>query len=238
MPNPYFSFKQFTVYHDQCAMKVGTDGVLLGAWVNIDSAKTILDIGAGSGLVTLMLAQRAENSVIDSIEIDEQAAKQANENYRQSPFSNINYCQHISLQQFTLSSTSKYDVIVSNPPYFQGALKSPDVQRTQARHTDILSIEELLMLSSSMLNDLGKISLVYPADDKDFILKVAEANGLFLSRLTNVFPVVGMTKPKRVLMEFTKNKKEPTITSLVIENSRHIYSPDFINLVSDFYLKM
>lgn len=238
MPNPYFRFKQFTVYHDRCAMKVGTDGVLLGAWTAINRAKTILDIGAGSGLVTLMLAQCAESSVINSIEIDEQATKQANENYRQSPFLNITYCQHISLQQFALSSTSKYDLIVSNPPYFQDSLKSPDVQRTQARHTDILSIEELLLLSGNMLNNDGRISLIYPADDKDFILKEAGANGLFLSRLTNVFPTVDTDKPKRVLMEFSKNKKEPTITNLVIENSRHVYSSDFINLLQDFYLKM
>lgn len=238
MANAYFKFKQFTVYHDRCAMKVGTDGVLLGAWTNIDEAKSVLDIGAGSGLVTLMLAQRAGGSVIHSIEIDGQATKQANENYKNSSFSNIQDCRNISLQKFASSVTVKYDLIVSNPPYFQSSLKSPDAQRTQARHTDILSIEELFSLSVGMLNDEGRISLIYPADDRNLLEKAANANGLFLSRFTNVYSTSGALHPKRVLVEFVKNKKELQITSLVIENSRHVYSMEFTDLVKDFYLNM
>lgn len=236
MPNPYFKFKQFTVFHDKCAMKVGTDGVLIGAWASIDKASNILDIGTGSGLVALMLAQRAEQARIDSIEIDAKATEQANQNFKDSPFSNISKCQNVSLQDFTSSQNKKYDLIVSNPPFFLRSLKSPDAQRSLARHTDSLPIEELIELSAQLLNPKGHICFIFPASDKEHLLKLASINKLWISRITNLYPTPN-SDAKRILFEFSKENSVTCESDLIVEKSRHIYSDDFINLLKDFYLK-
>lgn len=237
MPNPYFEFKQFTVYHDHCAMKVGTDGVLLGAWTNIDDTSTILDIGAGSGLISLMLAQRAPSVQISSIEIDEAATMQANDNYMKSHFNNILSCENISLQDFVKKNSVKFDLIVSNPPFFSQSLKSPNEQRTKARHSDSLSIEELIGLSTALLSNKGKLNLIYPSSDKDHLLDLAKQNKIFVTRITNVYPTPN-SKSKRVLLELSKEEASTEISDLIIETSRHEYSLQFIGMVKDFYLKL
>lgn len=154
MSQPFFQFKQFTVWHDKCAMKVGTDGVLLGAWTPVESSARILDIGTGTGLVALMLAQRCSASVI-ALEIDETAAQQAAENITRSPWGNR---IEVVCQDFRLYSNKnnslKYDTIVSNPPYFTDSLKCPDSQRNTARHNDNLSYEELLKGVSNLLSPM------------------------------------------------------------------------------------
>ena len=237
MPNPYFEFKQFTVFHDKCAMKVGTDGVLLGAWASINNAEKILDIGTGSGLVALMLAQRARSAQIDSIEIDAEATKQANQNFKDSPFCNISACQNISLQDFAKKETGKYDLIVSNPPFFLQSLKSPDAQRTTARHTDSLPIEVLIESASQLLNRDGRISFIFPSTEKEYLLSLAKNHNLCVSRITNVYPTPE-SDIKRVLLEFSKAHKPTEESILIIENSRHNYSPQFETLLKDFYLKL
>lgn len=237
MPNPYFEFKQFTVYHERCAMKVGTDGVLLGAWTNIGDTPTVLDIGAGSGLVSLMLAQRAPFAQISSIEIDEDAAMQANGNYKKSHFQNILSCENISLQDFVQKDFRKFDVIVSNPPFFSKSLKSPNEQRTKARHSDSLPIDELIGFSVTLLSKKGKLNLIYPSSDKDYLIDLAKQNELFVTRITNVYPTPN-SKSKRVLLEFSKEESASEISDLIIENSRHEYSLPFIEMVKDFYLKL
>ena len=139
MPNPYFQFKRFTVYHDRCAMKVGTDGVLLGAWTDVSSSQQILDIGTGTGLIALMLAQRNVTAHITAIDIDEEAIEQAQGNIAASPWKNRievmkqDFCQY--------SANRLFDTIVSNPPYFNQSLKGPDSQRNTARHTDSLELQ-------------------------------------------------------------------------------------------------
>ena len=138
MPNPYFSFKQFTVYHDRCAMKVGTDGVLLGAWTDVSGARDILDIGTGTGLIALMLAQRSEAHIV-AVDIDEDAVKQAKENVEKSPWPGRIEVERHDICCF--NSDIRYDVIVSNPPYFFNSLKCPDGQRNIARHTVGLNFE-------------------------------------------------------------------------------------------------
>lgn len=237
MPNPYFKFKQFTVYHDRCAMKVGTDGVLLGAWANIRDSKTALDIGTGSGLIALMMAQRSNTLSINAIDIDNNAIEQTNENIKQSPFIHRISCLNSSLQELDASSDKKYDVIVSNPPFFIGSLKSPKQERTTARHTDSLSAEELISISSTLLNKGGRISIIYPFDYKDNLYKIAKENSLFITRIANVHPTP-TSLPKRILIEFS-NIETPLIESkLIIEKERHVYSDEFTELVKDFYLKM
>lgn len=238
MPNPYFQFKQFTVYHDQCAMKVGTDGVLLGAWAKVysDSTIKVLDIGTGTGLISLMLAQRNKNIDIDAIDIDNNAIKQATENIKNSPFGSQINCYNLSLQDFA-KKNNKYDLIVSNPPFFNQSLKSPKQNRTLARHTDSLFIEELIELSSLLLSEKGRFSMIYPYENKDQILSLANTNNLFPCRITEVYPTP-TSKPKRILVELSKEYFSTETNQLTIEIDRHVYSPDFIKLVRDYYLKL
>lgn len=237
MSNPYFRFKQFTVYHDRCAMKVGTDGVLLGAWSQISTAKKVLDIGTGTGLIALMLAQRNSNVKIDAIDINEDAIIQAKENIRNSPFASQITCYHLPLQDFHEGQKNEYDLIVSNPPFFIESLKSPNKNRSLARHTDSLSIEELMSISAYLLNEKGRLSLIYPYDYKDFIIDEAHKNSLYLSRTTTVYPTP-TSCAKRVLIEFSKEECTLIVDELIIERERHVYSEDFTRLVKEFYLKL
>ncbi|MFR9164864.1 MAG: tRNA1(Val) (adenine(37)-N6)-methyltransferase [Dysgonomonas sp.] len=237
MPDPCFRFKEFTVYHDQCAMKVGTDGVVLGAWVSVGNVNKVLDVGAGSGLIALMLAQRAKYARIDSVEPDEAACRQANANYKGSPFDNITTCLNLSLQEFYLRNTDKYDLIVSNPPFFKNSLKSPNDLRNKARHTDSLSVEDLIKLSATLLTETGRFALIFPYTDKELLLSLGDVNGLYVSRITDVCPTPD-SLPKRVLLEFSKNNVQCDFSTLVLETERHVYSPDYTELVKDFYLKL
>lgn len=234
MPNPYFRFKQFTIHHDRCAMKVGTDGVLLGAWTNAKNIKNTLDIGTGSGLIALMLAQQNRDLLIDAIDIDNNAVEQARENVMRSPFSAQVRCFNTSLQEYALSCEQKYDLIVSNPPYFEQSLKSPKKNRSIARHTDSLSVDELIRLSSELLSHNGRLSIIYPFEYKNYLL---EQDQLFVTRVTNVYPVPD-SLPKRVLVEFSKQRSSLKENDLLIEKKRHIYSDEFISLAKDYYLKL
>ncbi len=237
MPNPFFRFKQFIVYHDRCAMKVGTDGVLLGAWTDISDAKTALDIGTGTGLISLMIAQRNRNITIDAIDIEIDAIAQAKDNIKNSPFATQIKCTQCSVQEFAEKYEKKYDIIVSNPPFFAESLKSPDNQRSLARHDDTLSINDLLKASAKLLNNNGKLSLIYPYEYKRAILDIAKLNNLFINKATNVYPT-SSSQPKRILLEISKNQTSIQENSLTIEESRHIYSDEFTELVKDFYLKL
>ncbi|MBF0760811.1 methyltransferase [Dysgonomonas mossii] len=236
MPNPYFRFKKFTVYHDRCAMKVGTDGVLLGAWVNV-SGDNILDIGTGTGLISLMMAQRNEKAVIDAIDIDSDAVSQAKDNIENSPFGNRINSWNASLQEFSSKAEKRYDVIVSNPPFFVQSLKSPNKERSLARHTDSLPVADLIGLSASLLSQAGRISFIYPFDYKEELIKLAEQYKLSVSRITNVFPTPDSV-PKRILIELSKEEVTPIENDLIIEKARHVYSDGFTALLKDFYLKM
>lgn len=237
MANPYFQFKKFTVYHNLCAMKVGTDGVLLGAWAAIGDAKRVLDVGTGTGLIALMLAQRSgEQLLIDAIDMDNGAIAQAEQNVLQSGFAGIR-CQLIPLQEYVESEVEQYDLIVSNPPYFSSSLQSPDKQRTMARHTDSLSMSDFVRCSSRLLTDNGRLCLIFPYAEKDIIVSLAEQENLHLTCSTTVF-TTPTAQPKRILLEFSKVESDCKESSLIIEQARHQYSPEFTDLVKDFYLKL
>ena len=216
-------------------MKVGTDGVLLGAWVDSENVKSILDIGTGTGLIALMLAQRS-NAIIEAIEIDESASIQAKENIAKSDWKESIQVLNIPFQKFYKSTNKTYDVIVSNPPYFQNSLFAPDKKRTDARHNSNLELEELLDGSIKLLNEEGKFSLILPyIEGTMFILKASE-KGLFCTRQTKVLPRPGR-EPKRLLLEFMKTKKPLIEQEIIIElNKRHEYSDAYKNLTKDFYL--
>lgn len=237
MPNPYFKFKRFTVYHDKCAMKVGTDAVLIGAWTDISDAANILDVGTGTGIIALMLAQRSEDSIpIDAIDIDKDAIIQAGENIKNSPFYRIN-CYHNSFQQYCANINHQYDLIVSNPPYFSESLCSPDQKRTIARHTQSLKLEEFFQIASQLLSKKGRISIIFPYTEKNTLLRLARETSLYPSRITDVHPTPS-SKPIRVLIEFSCIEKKIEEKDLVIEKERHVYSDEFTALAQEFYLKL
>jgi tRNA1Val (adenine37-N6)-methyltransferase len=237
MSNPYFSFKQFTIYHDKCAMKVGVDGVLLGVWADVAFAKSILDIGIGTGLISLMLAQRC-GANITGIDIDAGAVLQARENVGNSPWSGRVEVLELPLQQFAHTSDRRYDLIVSNPPYFVNSLKAPSESRTTARHTDTLSHENLIDGASKLLTADGRICLILPVIEALQCVEYAQSKGLFCSKLVKVFPKPNVDA-KRLLLELSVASMRRIETELTIESDvRHQYSPDFIALAKDFYLKL
>lgn len=235
MPNPFFTFKQFTVYHDRCAMKVGTDGVLLGAWTDLTRSHRILDIGTGTGLIALMAAQRCPEARITAIDIDSEAVLQARENFQSSLWSNR---LEAMLQDVCIyTSGTGFDTIVSNPPYFIDSLKCPDRQRNTARHTDTLDAGKLLEKVAELLTPDGCFSLILPSEQTELLFQTAALHGLYPSRLTQVITRPGLP-PKRSLVEFRKTVQDYPVNELVVELERHVYSEEYIALTKDFYLKM
>ncbi len=236
MPNPYFQFKQFTVYHDKCAMKVGTDGVLLGAWADVEGVTHALDIGTGSGLVALMIAQRS-NASVTGIDIDKGAYTQSKENFERSEWTNRLQVYHKSLQEFANNYVGeKFDLIVSNPPYFQNSYKPPRKDRSLARHSDQLTLKELIENADRLLSEEGKLSLVLPFETRDNLWVIAKERGLVVTKFTAVYPKPG--KPaKRCLFQLERHvdaRKEDELW--IEEGDRHEYSEGFKRLLKGFYL--
>ena len=228
-----FRFKQFTIHQDACAMKVGTDGVLLGVLADVTGATHLLDIGTGTGLVALMLAQRNPNMSIDAIEIDSKAAQQAAENVAQSPWPQIRvHCA--ALQTYT--ANQPYNLIVSNPPYFVNSLKAPKAARTTARHTDSLSFTELIEGVDRLLSPSGKFWVILPKDEQTNFCQLAQAKGLYPYRLIDIYPRAD--KPaKRIVMGFSRTQTTAQQEHLVIEKEqRHQYTDAFAQLTAPFYL--
>lgn len=235
MSNIFFKFKQFTIVQDQCAMKVGTDGVLLGAWTNVDNCNHILDIGTGTGLIALMVTQRNLKAVTDAIDIDKQCVLQAQQNVADSIFADRVNVHNISFQEFLQHADKRYDLIVSNPPYFHNSLKSPSLSRNHARHTDSLSFLEIISQSVSLLTDNGRLALILPHEFKQAVFEHASSLNLFVNRITNVFPLA--QKPaKRLLIELSRAEVNFVEDDLTIELARHQYSDAFKELTQVFYL--
>lgn len=236
MPNPYFQFKQFTIRHDKCAMKVGTDGVLLGAWTPIQSVKRVLDVGTGTGLISLQLAQRIPDAQITSVEIDPAAAAQAEENVCSAPWSERIKVVCCDFRDY--HPEERFDLIVSNPPYFVDALKCPDNQRCTARHTSDLNYELLLGHSAHLLTGQGTISIIVPSEVENMVIGTAWKNKLYPYRRLRVFTKLG--KPcRRVLLAFSHRDVPCAEDNLCIEGEEHgQYTPEYISLTKDFYLKM
>lgn len=238
MPNPFFQFKQFVVFHDKCAMKVGTDGVLAGAWAQVDGAARILDIGTGSGLIALMLAQRNPQAFVTAVDIDGAAVEQARENVARSPWADRMEVTQLDIRQAPEDWKDRFDAIVSNPPYFVEAVKCPHAQRNTARHTDELDFGALLAKVAFLLSDEGCFSVILPATAASDFVALALKQGLSLSRQTWVHPRAGLP-PKRVLMAFAKSACVQTETChLAIEMERHVYTPEFEALAKPFYLAL
>ena len=234
MPTTYFNFKQFTVHQDLAAMKVGTDGVLLGAWASVKNVQSALDVGTGTGLIALMLAQKTTDAIIDAVEIDEQACQQSIINFKASNWNDRLHVAHSDFQNF--SPNKKYDLIVSNPPFFNNSLKNDCHKKTKARHTDSLSFSELIKETASLLNNNGRFCVILPADEKENFQEIALTCHLYLNKILYVKPTP--TKPpKRVLMEFSFSETKISEDEMILEEfGRHLYSEKFKKLTGDFYL--
>lgn len=233
-----FHFKQFAITNRHSAMKVGTDGVLLGAWCNISDAKTILDIGTGTGLIALMAAQRNHNAHISGIEIDFDTAQEAKLNARISPWGErINIIHGDFIYMAQSNKFQKVDHIISNPPYFASTITAPDQKRALARHGTTLNYSSLIASASQLLLPSGKLSIISPYDRYDDIIFSSSLYHLNISRITEVFSTP-QSGPTRILWEFIQEQTTVKKTTLIIQSAPKIYTPEYIALTHDFYLKM
>lgn len=233
-----FKFKQFTIHQDRCAMKIGTDGVLLGAWASIkNDPKSILDIGAGTGILSLMLAQRSLAENIEALEIDENAHEQCVENFESSPWADRLFCYHAGLDEFMEEIDENYDLIISNPPYYTEEVSSGSTSRDTARQSQSLPFDELLEAVSKLLAEKGTFACVIPFKEEEGFISMASTFNLFPIRIMRVKgnPSAAI---KRSLLEFSFNKSDVLEEELIIETRRHQYTKNYIDLTKDFYLKM
>ena len=236
MANGYFQFKQFTIHQEHCAMKVGTDGTLLGAWALAPDAKCrILDVGTGTGLIALMMAQRYLKASVTAIDIDKIAVRQAKENVLASPFAERISVFEADVQTF--ENTELFDSIVCNPPFFEDSLTCPDPQRTEARHTVTLGYRQLMEAAFRLLKADGRFSVIIPSDCRQRLESEAHLRGFFVSRICSV-QTTPTKAPKRYMIELSKHPvNEIVITNGAIESSPQIRSDWYRELTKDFYIK-
>lgn len=233
-----FQFKQFSVKQDKCAMKIGTDGVLLGAWTPLENAPfSILDIGTGTGIIALMLAQRSTAEQIDAMEIDDDAYEQAVDNFENSPWGDRLFCFHAGLDEFMEEPEDEYDLIVSNPPFYTEDYTSGDEQRDKARFAESLPFEDLIEAAALLLSDNGVFSVIIPFKEEEKFIALAKELNLFPFKITRV-KGTPTTDIKRSMIAFSRNESKATTDELVIEITRHNYTPEYTALTKDFYLKM
>jgi len=234
-----FKFKQFTVQQDQCAMKIGTDAVLLGAWCPLENNPySVLDIGAGTGILSLMIAQRSNAEKIDALEIDEEAYEQCVENFEASPWSDRLFCFHAGLDEFVDEPEDEYDIIISNPPFYSEDFKTDNTQRDIARFQDALPFEDLIDAADLLLSENGIFAVIIPYKEEEKFIDLCAQVELYPVKITRIKGTPN-TEIKRSLLAF-KRYELSTLSAdeLVIETSRHQYTNEYINLTKDFYIKM
>jgi tRNA1Val (adenine37-N6)-methyltransferase len=234
MANNYFSFKEFTIFQDKAAFKVGTDGVLLGAAADITNRKRILDIGSGTGLITIMLAQRC-NAEIVAIEPDPESFSQTYDNVTGCKWSSRINVVNTSLQNY-VPGTDKFDLIVTNPPYFSNSLKNPDQRKSSARHTDSLNSNELLKGAARLLEDKGRFQLILPYLEGNIFIAEAQEYGMYCNNILKIRPLP-TSEIGRLILTFSREQLKATEKFLTIEHGRrHEFTEEYINLTKDFYL--
>lgn len=235
MSTNQFQFKHFTIHQSDCAMKVGTDGVLLGAWCPVTKGVNALDIGTGTGLIALMLTQRGAASVI-GVEIEPDAVKQATDNVKNTHWNNQIQIVNADINCFADESTEHFELIVCNPPFFNNSLKNPDSKRTLARHTDTLSFDQLLHCASKLLTPTGSFCVVLPESEREKFEILAIQHTLYLTRRAIVRTVATSEKKKRVLLSFSKSPAELIDETFAIALPGGEYTDDYKKLTRDFYL--
>lgn len=234
-----FQFKQFSIQQDRCAMKVGTDSVLLGAWCPIENNPfSVLDIGAGTGILSLMIAQRSNAEQIDALEIDEDAYEQCVENFENSPWGDRLFCFHAGLDEFVDEPEDEYDLIISNPPFYAEDYKTENSKRDLARFQEAMPFEDLIEAADLLLSENGIFAVIIPYKEEEKFIDLCSEVELYPIKVTRVKGTHN-TEIKRSLLAF-KRYELSTLTAdeLVIEINRHEYTDDYINLTKDFYLKM
>jgi tRNA1Val (adenine37-N6)-methyltransferase len=231
-----FHFKKFSIDDSKAAMKIGTDAVLLGAWVHCEKESRILDIGTGSGILALMMAQRNQNTSIDAVEIEQDAAALADQNIVLSPWSNQIQVFNTPIQSFSEETSNKYSLIICNPPFFTDSLKAPDNKRNLARHNDNLPVAELLACTNQLLTNKGKASFIIPVEAHEYWKQEAAKNNLF--PLNQAFVSSSpLHEPHRVMITFSHEKVTLTNSSRInIYESKSVYSKVYQELTKDFYL--
>jgi tRNA1Val (adenine37-N6)-methyltransferase len=235
MANHYFTFKQFTVYHDRCAFKVGTDGVLLGAAADIRDVKSVLDIGTGSGVIALMLAQRSDAEIV-AIEPDMESYTQASENVKDSPWKTRINVLSLKIQDYSPENI-KFDLVVSNPPFFSDSLKNPDPRIAAARHNDSLSRTELLSAVSRLLENHGKFQVIMPYPEGNILIAEAQEFGLYCKEILKIRPLPH-AEIRRLIITFSRQRERITESFLTIEKGkRYEFTQEYMELTKDFYLK-
>jgi len=236
-----FQFKQFAIKQERTAMKVGTDGVLLGAWAPlINQPFAILDIGSGTGVISLMLAQRSAAQQIDAIEIDDDAYEECVENFENSPWGDRVFCYHADLEEFTdelFEAEEEYDLIVSNPPFFSENFSSGNAQRDQARFQEALPFSMLIECAQALLSDHGIFAVIIPYKEEQNFINLCASVNLFPLKITRV-KGNQTADIKRSLLAFSRVEQQPLVDELVIEIERHVYTDAYKALTQDFYLNM
>jgi len=234
-----FQFKQFAVQQDRCAMKIGTDAVLLGAWCPINNHPfSILDIGAGTGILSLMLAQRSIAAQIDAIEIDDEAYEQCVENFESSPWGDRLFCFHAGLDEFLEEPEDEYDLIISNPPFYSENYKTDSAQRDLARFQEAMPFEDLIEAARLLLSENGIFAIIIPFKEEEKIIELCAEVELYPIKITRV-KGTPTTEVKRSLLAFKRYELSVlTADELIIETARHQYTEDYTALTKDFYLKM
>jgi tRNA1Val (adenine37-N6)-methyltransferase len=232
--NNIFHFKEFQVNQSDCAMKVNTDGVLLAALAQSENPEKILDIGTGTGLIALMLAQRFVNATINAVEIDENASKRAEKNFSESPFSNRLKSFHSSIEEFFIKDNELYDLIISNPPFFINSLKSENSIKEIARHTTKGFFENLLIQSASKLTENGCIFLILPMETSNLIEKLIQSMpNLHINGIKMVYSFADSIAHRRIF-KIGLNSTEPNHDKFVIYETPGIYTAEYQNLLKDF----
>jgi tRNA1Val (adenine37-N6)-methyltransferase len=235
MSQQTFVFKKFSIHQHKSAHKVGTDAVLIGSWAAVTETNTILDIGTGTGIIALMMAQKSK-AQIDAIDIEQGSYEQATENAAHSIWAGRINVYQTSLQDFAEHSHKKYDAIITNPPYFVDSSKAPDEERSHARHTDTLTFADLISGVKKLLSDKGMFYIIPTKEANDFTV-LAEKNKFYLVRLLRVKTKSTNDLEKRHIMLFKFTKEVLTEETISIENEgRHNYTDEYKQLTGDFYL--
>jgi tRNA1Val (adenine37-N6)-methyltransferase len=229
-----FYFKQFRIDQANCAMKVNTDGVLLAALADIRSPLKILDVGTGTGLIALMLAQKYTSTTVHAVEIDQNAANTALENFLNSPFSNRMVLSHCSIEDYLTNTEEQYDLIISNPPFFINSLKSQNPKKGLARHADLSFFNVLLTESVNHLNQTGQLYIILPLDTAAMVKKIISGAGVLNVQKEILIHSFPGSKPHRTIMVMGFEKLDPVEESMVIYERRDIYSSMYRNLLKDY----
>ncbi len=231
-----FQFKKFSVEDSDSTMKVGTDGVLVGAWADVEGATSILDIGSGCGLIALMMAQRSKAKRIDAIEIDPASAEQAGHNVANSPWQKRIQVINTSLQIFSKNQSRTYDLLVSNPPFFENSLKPGDRKKNLSKHTDSLSFTELLMHASRLMHNDSRFCVILPWDQQVRFTNLALAAGLYKTKELSIIPREGRIT-NRIIMELRRKRQANASQQIAIRSRDGSNTAEYRNLTRDFYLQ-